>query len=101
MEACGADQLRRLDQERETLAASLAAESPLSIPNQPPIDRAGAWAQAEEAFLAYRDAVCNAIYLENVEGTIRGIMSLGCKIEVTQQHIDRLRSTTPAGPGGP
>lgn len=39
---------------------------------------------AERAWIAYRDAECDAVYESWGQGTIRGAMSLGCRITLTK-----------------
>ncbi|MEL6878418.1 MAG: lysozyme inhibitor LprI family protein, partial [Pseudomonadota bacterium] len=40
-------------------------------------------AASDKAFAAYRDAECDAVYEDWKEGSIRNIMSLTCRIEMT------------------
>ncbi|PCG14256.1 MAG: DUF1311 domain-containing protein [Sphingomonas sp.] len=39
---------------------------------------------AERAWIAYRDAECDAVYESWSQGTIRGAMNLGCRIALTK-----------------
>lgn len=39
---------------------------------------------AERAWIAYRDAECDAVYESWGQGTIRGAMTLGCRISLTK-----------------
>ncbi len=39
---------------------------------------------AERAWIAYRDAECDAVYESWGQGTIRGAMTLGCRIDLTK-----------------
>lgn len=39
---------------------------------------------AERAWIAYRDAECDAVYESWGQGTIRGAMYLGCRITLTE-----------------
>lgn len=39
---------------------------------------------AERAWIAYRDAECDAVYESWGQGTIRGAMNLGCRIGLTE-----------------
>ena len=39
---------------------------------------------SERAWVAYRDAECDAIYKRWSDGTIRGAMALGCRTRVTR-----------------
>lgn len=39
---------------------------------------------AERAWIAYRDAECDAVYQSWGQGTIRGAMILGCRIDLTK-----------------
>lgn len=39
---------------------------------------------AERAWIAYRDAECDAVYESWGHGTIRGSMNLGCQIDLTK-----------------
>ncbi|SEK91205.1 Uncharacterized conserved protein YecT, DUF1311 family [Sphingomonas palmae] len=39
---------------------------------------------AERAWIAYRDAECEAVYESWGQGTIRGAMNLGCRINLTK-----------------
>lgn len=39
---------------------------------------------AERAWIAYRDAECDAIYQSWSQGTIRGAMNLSCRIALTE-----------------
>ena len=41
---------------------------------------------SEEAFEAYREAECEAVYEDWKEGTIRGLMSLACNIDLTDKR---------------
>ena len=38
---------------------------------------------AERAWIAYRDAECDAVYKSWGQGTIRGAVNLGCRIDLT------------------
>jgi uncharacterized protein YecT (DUF1311 family) len=42
--------------------------------------------KAEQAWDAYRTAECDAVYQNWSEGTIRGVMSLTCQIDLTIRH---------------
>jgi uncharacterized protein YecT (DUF1311 family) len=39
---------------------------------------------AERAWIAYRDAECDAVYQSWGQGTIRGTLALGCRIALTK-----------------
>ncbi|HEY0629068.1 MAG TPA: lysozyme inhibitor LprI family protein [Sphingomicrobium sp.] len=41
---------------------------------------------SSEAFAAYRSIECATVYEDYKEGTIRNLMSLGCKIQLTHQR---------------
>ena len=41
---------------------------------------------ADEAFAAYRDSECGAVYEDWKSGTIRGVMSLSCRIDMTDKR---------------
>ncbi len=41
---------------------------------------------AERVWIAYRDAECDAVYESWGQGTIRGAMSLGCRINLTKSR---------------
>ncbi len=41
---------------------------------------------AERAWIAYRDAECDAVYESWGQGTIRGAMNLGCRIAHTKER---------------
>lgn len=45
---------------------------------------------AERAWIAYRDAECDAVYESWGQGTIRGSMNLGCQIDVTKARAATL-----------
>ncbi|TNE43067.1 MAG: DUF1311 domain-containing protein, partial [Sphingomonadales bacterium] len=52
-------------------------------------DRPELAAKIEEsgiAFKAYRDAECGAVLEDWIEGTIRGVMTLGCRIDLTDRR---------------
>ena len=40
--------------------------------------------QSQRSWIAYRDAECDAVYQNWIDGTIRGSMAIGCKINLTQ-----------------
>lgn len=42
--------------------------------------------QSEEAFAAYRDAECANVFQKFIDGTIRGVMALGCRINLTDRR---------------
>ncbi|MGP9766850.1 lysozyme inhibitor LprI family protein [Halomonas sp. AOP13-D3-9] len=46
--------------------------------------------QAQEAWEGYRQAHCDAVYTQWRDGTIRGVMSLSCKKQLTQAHTHTL-----------
>lgn len=62
--------------------------------------------QSDAAFTAYRDAECGAVYTDWIEGSIRGAMSLSCRIAMTdrrtstiwQNWLTQMDSTTPILP---
>ena len=41
---------------------------------------------AQKQWLQYRQAECNAVYTQWQQGTIRGVMTLSCKLALTQQR---------------
>ncbi|PSU27831.1 hypothetical protein CTM97_19175 [Photobacterium phosphoreum] len=41
---------------------------------------------AQKQWLQYREAECNAVYTQWQQGTIRGVMTLSCKLALTQQR---------------
>nr|WP_298931629.1 DUF6265 family protein [uncultured Erythrobacter sp.] len=80
MNGCYADLLRQADALRSKyLAAALEHHS----------DRAELAAKitaADLAFTSYRDAECGAVYEDWKDGTIRGLMSLTCRIGMTDKR---------------
>lgn len=44
-------------------------------------------AASDSAFVAYRDSECGAVYEDWKEGSIRGVMSLTCRIDMTDKRI--------------
>lgn len=46
--------------------------------------------QAQESWEDYRQAHCDAMYTQWRDGTIRGVMSLSCKKQLTQARIHTL-----------
>jgi len=48
--------------------------------------------KAEAAWAAYREAECGAVYDYWSGGTIRGAMSLTCRIDLTRAHTHRIWS---------
>ena len=47
---------------------------------------------SQDIWLKYRDSHCNAVYDTWRDGTIRGSMSIGCKIDLTQKRTKELWS---------
>ncbi|MBT2774050.1 DUF1311 domain-containing protein [Halomonas sp. ISL-60] len=45
---------------------------------------------AQEAWEGYREAHCDAVYTQWRDGTIRGVMSLSCKKQLTQARTHTL-----------
>ncbi|ELV7516908.1 DUF1311 domain-containing protein [Photobacterium damselae] len=45
---------------------------------------------AQKAWQAYMTAHCNAVYTQWREGTIRGVMAISCKTELTEQRTHEL-----------
>lgn len=80
VERCLAADLARADAELNRYYAAAAARLAKDRQN-------GAIAQlraSEGAWIAYRDAECNAIYEWWKDGTIRGAMALSCRMRVTK-----------------
>ncbi|MEP3052176.1 MAG: DUF6265 family protein [Erythrobacter sp.] len=48
---------------------------------------------SDEAFIAYRDAECGAVWESWKDGTIRTIMALSCRIEMTDQRTHQIWQT--------
>lgn len=46
--------------------------------------------QAQESWEGYRQAHCDAVYTQWRDGTIRGVMSLSCKKQLTQARTHTL-----------
>lgn len=74
---------RYVDAARRRLRRELADSRPtdprvLKVP--------GEFDKAEQAWAAYRDAECDAVYDYWSEGTIRDVESLACRIRLTQAH---------------
>jgi uncharacterized protein YecT (DUF1311 family) len=45
---------------------------------------------SERAWVAYRDAECDAVYEQWKDGTIRGAMALGCRLRVTKARTNTI-----------
>jgi uncharacterized protein YecT (DUF1311 family) len=89
-----------LDATRADLLQQLiVTPPPLGGGEGDPPSMVDAWQAADEAFEAYRDAACGAAYLVEAGGTIRGPIGLGCEINLTEQHVEFLR-TELASEGG-
>ncbi|ALE17911.1 hypothetical protein AMC99_02638 [Altererythrobacter epoxidivorans] len=100
MDQCYADVLGRADERREAYLAK-AVERHADRPEL------GKEIEASDAaFLAYRDAECGAVYEDWKEGTIRGVMGLACRIDMTDRRtltiwrnwLTYMDSTPPALP---
>jgi uncharacterized protein YecT (DUF1311 family) len=48
--------------------------------------------KAQRLWVAFRDAECGAHYTYYIDGTIRGLMFVSCKTELTEQREKDLRS---------
>lgn len=48
--------------------------------------------KAQKAWLNYSEAHCDAIYTKWRDGSIRGVMSLNCKIALTEQRTHQIWS---------
>ena len=100
MDECFAGVLQRAESRRgEYLAAAL--ERHADRPELTEKIRA-----SDTVFTAYRDAECAAVLEDWIEGTIRGVMSLTCRIELTdrrtrtiwQNWLTYMDSTSPVLP---
>jgi len=47
--------------------------------------------KAQRLWIAFRDAECGAHYTYYIDGTIRGLMFVSCKTQLTQQREKDLR----------
>lgn len=100
MNECYAAVLARAE-ERRTHYLSKAIERHSDRPQLADKIRAG-----DKAFTAYRDAECGAVLEDWIEGTIRAVMTLSCRIEMTdrrtrtiwQNWLTYMDSTPPAEP---
>lgn len=80
MDECYAEILDRADGQRALYLATAMDRHK---------DRPELAAKVEEsgiAFKAYRDAECGAVLEDWIEGTIRGVMTLGCRIDLTDRR---------------
>ncbi|MDE2420085.1 MAG: DUF1311 domain-containing protein [Gammaproteobacteria bacterium] len=48
--------------------------------------------KAQRLWVSFRDAECDAHYTYYIDGTIRGLMFVSCKTELTEQREKDLRS---------
>lgn len=80
MNQCYADMLDRADERREAYLAK-AVERYTDRP-----DLAKDIKASDAAFLAYRDAECGAVWEDWIEGTIRGVVGLDCRIAMTDRR---------------
>jgi len=77
---CYAGLLAQADERRgQYLAAAIETES-----DRPEL--AAMLRQSDEAFTAYRDAECGAVLQDWIEGSIRGVMVLTCRINMTDRR---------------
>lgn len=80
MNDCFAAVLEKAEKQRaEYLAAALARHA----------DRPALLAKikaSDDTFTAYRDAECGAVLEDWIEGTIRGVMTLSCRIDMTNRR---------------
>ncbi|MEL1251743.1 DUF6265 family protein [Aurantiacibacter gilvus] len=84
LDQCHVEVLARAEEQRATyLAAALEQYA-----DEPDVaDRIRA---SDEAFTAYRDAECGAVLQKWIDGTIRGIMTLSCRIDMTDARTHLL-----------
>lgn len=80
MNECYAEVLSRADERRLAYSAK-AIERHTDQPELAEMINA-----SEEAFVAYRDAECGAVLQDWIEGTIRGVMTLDCRIAMTDRR---------------
>ncbi|WP_221794892.1 lysozyme inhibitor LprI family protein [Oceanobacter mangrovi] len=48
---------------------------------------------AQQAWLGYREAHCGSVYSQWRDGTMRGVMALDCKIQLTRQRTYEIWNT--------
>lgn len=84
MNECMADMLNKAEARRQKYAS--AAYDRLA--NQPEVR--AQLAVSEARFSRYRDAECGAVYEYWKSGTIRGVMSLACRIELTDRRTQTI-----------
>jgi uncharacterized protein YecT (DUF1311 family) len=95
IEHCLSVVFERLDQERARLEGRLVVEAHQPEPLQPfqgtlPNLKAE-WQHAEQAFVAYRDRTCDAVWVARYPGTWAGIEGAACKIRLDRERIAFLR----------
>lgn len=84
MDQCYAEVLDRAD---ATRARYLAAAQGRFADRPELAEMIGA---SDEAFTAYRDAECGAVLQNWIDGTIRGVMTLGCRIAMTDARTHEI-----------
>lgn len=80
VEQCLAAELRRADAELNRYYAAATKR----LTDQQDMTALAKLRAAERAWIAYRDAECDAVYESWGQGTIRGSMNLGCRISLTK-----------------
>ena len=76
----------RLDQTDDTLARYVAAARKRLKDDSASAATLTAFDKAEVSFGAYREAECEAVYQDWIEGTIRTLMDINCRIDLTVRH---------------
>lgn len=80
MNACYAGILAKADQRRQDYVSAAITRQ---ASRRELVEKIKA---SEAAFVAYRDAECDAVLQDWIEGTIRGVMTLSCRIEMTDRR---------------
>jgi uncharacterized protein YecT (DUF1311 family) len=79
--------LEKLDRAEKRLNAYLQKAMERHTSNDGKFDSVALGIQAAQtAFEAYRDIECNSVLEDFKDGTIRGIMTLGCQLDLTNER---------------